>query len=162
MRFATLMLVAGCQALGDIKTIFGQRTNPTTKHPLASHPDVQTLAFPDAGSVSVRLTKNMKSPDVNFSRYQTAVPEQVGLAAGDSQITFLNYGNFYYTAPMYLGASLTSFNMLYDSGSPEVTIGVKTCLGCPGKLYDFSTSGTFSWTNPAETETINYYDGTSL
>ena len=64
-------------------------------------------------------------------------------AIGDTFVKFTNYGNYYYTAPMYLGASLTKFDLLYDTGSPEVTLGVSTCTGCKGKLYDISTSNTF-------------------
>lgn len=64
-------------------------------------------------------------------------------AIGDTFVKFTNYGNYYYTAPFYLGASLTKFDLLYDTGSPEVTLGVSTCTGCKGKLYDTSTSNTF-------------------
>lgn len=67
----------------------------------------------------------------------------------------------YYTAPLYLGPSLIKFDLLYDTGSPEVTLGVKTCTGCKGKTYDTSTgitAGTFEWTT--DSRTITYYDGT--
>jgi len=69
----------------------------------------------------------------------------------------------YYTAPLYLGPgpSLTRFDLLYDTGSPEVTLGVNTCTGCKGKKYDPSAgiaAGTFEWTT--DSRTITYYDGT--
>jgi hypothetical protein len=83
-------------------------------------------------------------------------------ASGDTFQEFTNYQNFYYTVPFWLaqsGTTLVNFNLLFDTGSPQVTLGVKGCTGCKGKLYDNTQSSTFQWT--AYNETIKYYDGTS-
>lgn len=118
-------------------------------HPFLGLPNTHLLLYPNIGAFSVRLTQHEKLTGTYSNRMQKAI--------GDTDVTFINYGNFYYSAPLYLGSGLLKFKLLYDTGSPETTIAVKDCLECKGKKYDYTTSNTFTWT--AEARTIEYYDG---
>jgi hypothetical protein len=139
-----------------VKTIAGPRNNldeaGNFKHPFLQHANAEVIAYPDVGAFSVRLTKYEREVDVG------SLPV-ISKAIADTGVLFTNKSNMYYTAPMYLGSSLTKFDLLYDTGSPEVTLGVSTCTGCLGKKYDYTTSASFAWTG--STRTITYYDGTS-
>jgi hypothetical protein len=138
-----------------VKTIAGPRHNldetGNFKHPFLKHANVEVIAYPDIGAFSTRLTEHTAPIDELGSLI-------LNRAIGDTFVQFTNYGNSFYTAPMYLGAARAKFDLLYDTGSPEVTLGVSTCTGCNGKLYDVSTSATFQWTGV--TQSISYYDGT--
>jgi hypothetical protein len=48
---------------------------------------------------------------------------------------------------------------LYDTGSPELALGVTGCTGCAGQLYNYSGSGTWALV-PNSARTITYADGT--
>ena len=84
----------------------------------------------------------------------------VSLATADTFVKMTNYSNSYYVAPIFLGAGLTSFNLLYDTGSPEVTISMSSCSTCKAPTYNPTGSTTFTWI-PNSTKTTTYYDGTS-
>lgn len=104
--------------------------------------------YPDAGAISVSLTSHEKSPNEPMTPMEYAI--------ADTFSTFTNYFNFYYTAPIYLTSTLLKFDLLYDTGSPEMTLGLATCTGCLGSL--FSPGGSF--VDTGEARTITYYDGT--
>jgi len=123
-----------------VKIFSGQRHNfdevGNFKHPFLKHENAEVIAYPDIGAFSTRLTEH-------------AIPANevgghiINRAIGDTFVQFKNFANYYYTAPMYLGSGRTKFDLLYDTGSPEVTLGVSTCTGCKGKTYNVSTSTTF-------------------
>lgn len=77
------------------------------------------MAFPDIGAFSVRMTAHEKSS----SEAMTSIER----AAGDTFTALTNFSNFYYTGPVYFGTALTKMTLLYDTGSPELTMGITTC-----------------------------------
>lgn len=69
--------------------------------------------------------------------------------------------NELYTAPLYLGGSLTKFDLIYDTTIPETSIAVTTCSNCSGVTkYDFAASGTFAWTGV--TKALEFTDGSKV
>ena len=139
-----------------MKTIAGPRHNldeaGNFKHPFLKHANAEVIAYPDIGAFSTRLTEHTAPVDELGSPI-------LNRAIGDTFVQFTNFANYYYTAPMYLGIGLgglfgiggTRFDLMYDTGSPEVTLGVSTCTGCKGKTYNISTSATFQWTGVTRT-----------
>jgi hypothetical protein len=77
-------------------------------------------------------------------------------AAGNGPTLLMNASNFYYTGPLYFGTGLTKMTLIFDTGSPELTMNISTCTTCKGPKYD-CTGCTFTGIN----KTTSYYDGTS-
>lgn len=81
------------------------------------------------------------------------------LKLSTSGVAFTDQNDLYYTAPVYLGASLTKFDVLYDTGSQELAIGIMSCTGCLGNMYN-QASGTLTMTGVQKV--ITYFDGVKL
>ena len=139
-----------------VKTIAGPRHNldeaGNFKHPFLKHANAEVIAYPDIGAFSTRLTEHKAPVDELGSLI-------LNRAIGDTFVQFTNFADYYYTAPMYLGAGRTKFDLMYDTGSPEVALGVSTCTGCKGKTYNISTSATFRWTGVTRTIGGTKYEG---
>jgi hypothetical protein len=154
---AVAITIAYAQALEheqNVMTIYGKRTEFGSKHHMLKSSNAEVVVYPDEGAFSTRLTPNLKQsvngPHIKFN------------ASADVAVTFNNYSNMYYTAPVFFGPSRVQFDLLFDTGSPELTLGVSTCTGCMGNTYDVTagtTAGTFTWTGV--TRNVSYYDGTS-
>ena len=164
MKFAAAIALFCNQALAESSVIFryGERNNldenNNFRHPFLEQSNVDVIAYPDIGAFSLRLTEIQNS---NASTPQDPPNLNVGFAIADTFLTLTNSQNSFYTAPLYLGGSLTKFTVLYDTGSPELALGVTGCTGCAGLKYNYSASGTFSWVANSD-RTISYADGTTF
>jgi hypothetical protein len=78
-------------------------------------------------------------------------------AAGDGAVTMVNVANFFYTGPLYFGTARTKMTLLFDTGSPELTMSITTCSTCSGTKYDCTACTMISGS-----KTTSYYDGTSF
>lgn len=115
---------------------------------------VEFIAYPDVGALSVRLERHDKLTSDPYTAIEKAV--------ADTSVTFINFSNYYYTAPLYLRFSDTTmkeYKLLYDTGSAEVTIPLTSCTGCSGNKHDCTTSTTCTEL-VGNDRTITYYDGT--
>ena len=162
MKFAAAVALFCNQAFAESNVIFryGERNNSDEnnnfRHPFLEQSNVDVIAYPDIGAFSLRLTEIQKQ---NLSTPQDAPNLNVSFAIADTFLTLVNTQNSFYTAPIYLGGSLTKFTVLYDTGSPELALGVTGCTGCAGQVYNYSGSATWTLV-PNSSRTITYADGT--
>lgn len=139
-----------------VKTFYGERTHldehGNNIHPFLGQSRVEMAIYPDVGAISVRLTPH---------ELKQGEPMPLRHAVGDTFSTFTNWSNYYYTAPVYLGASRSPFVLLYDTGSPEMTLDITTCTGCLAPKWDCAANAA-TCTLLSEPRSISYYGGQTL
>lgn len=152
------------------------------KHPfLHESNDVQSISYPESGTYSTKLHRKpghsrhsdkktngshdesgRKIGGGHTTSYFDYIVKMFAPVQGTYQDPLTNWMNLNYLGEIYMGSDQQKFMVVWDTGSSALLLESSLCSNCYEDVFQIDDSSSFAYVSPADYDTTEYLDGTSL